>query len=483
MLVGVDIGTQSLKAVVTDEALRRYGEASRSYAPQFTGPDRVEQSPRLWEDAIGPVIAEALAQAGVQSRRVTGLGLCGQLDGCVPVDGNCEPLGNCMIWMDRRAHGELADLSADRIHARTGIVPDPSHLAAKIRWFKRHGDEAADHFHQPVSYMVERLTGARVIDHALASTSMVYALESRRYDPELLADFDIAERELPPVRESHDRAGPLNRRGAALTGLPEGISVAVGTGDDFANPLGAGIHDVDQLSVSIGTGEVVGSIFARPDIDAARLVETHAYPSGGYFIENPGWLSGGSVKWLMDVLGVPDFAAFDALAGAAPAGCDGLIFLPALTGAMAPEWNANARGCFYGLAPVHGRAHLARAVLEGCAFAMRDVIARLAALGARPSSISMMGGGSRSRLWAQIRADVTALPADLSASPHTSVLGAAMLGGVASGAFRDLAEAMDGLPPSSARLDPDASASSALEDAYGRYRTLFSALKPVFEKN
>ena len=483
MLVGVDIGTQSLKAIVTDETLRRCGEASRSYAPQFTGPDRAEQSPRLWEEALGPVIAEALADAGIESNRVTALGLCGQLDGCVPVDSNCEPLGNCLIWMDRRAHGELADLPCDRIHATTGIVPDPSHLAAKARWLKRHGSEAADHFHQPVSYMVERLTGARVIDHALASTSMVYALESRCYDPELLAGFGIAERELPAIREAHEEAGTLNRRGTELTGLPEGISVAVGTGDDFANPLGAGIHEVGALSVSIGTGEVVGSIFALPDIDSARLVETHAYPSGGYFIENPGWLSGGSVKWLMDLLGLHDFAAFDALAAAAPPGCEGLIFLPALTGAMAPEWNADARGCFYGLAPVHGQAHLARAVLEGCAFAMRDVIVRLMELGATPPAIGMMGGGSRSRLWAQIRADVAALPVNLTSSPHTSVMGGAMLAGVASGTFFDLREAMDGLPPASVCIDPQTKILSVMDDAYHRYRTLFAALKPVFEKN
>jgi xylulokinase len=482
MLIGVDIGTQSLKAAVTDDTLRRLGEASRPYAPDFVGPDRVEQSPRIWEAALGPAIADAMAYAGVDSRRITGIGFCGQLDGCVPVGSDGEPQGNCLIWMDRRAHDELSDIASDRIHEMTGIVPDPSHLAAKIRWLKRHSKDAIDHFHQPVSYIVERLTGARVIDHALASTSMVYALAERRYDSGLLAAFEIAEHELPAIREANELAGSLNERGAKLTGLPEGISVAVGTGDDFANPLGVGICNAGQLSVSIGTGEVVGSIFSKPSIDPARLVETHAYPSGGYFIENPGWLSGGAVKWLMDLLAIRDFAAFDALAASAPAGSDGLIFLPALTGAMAPEWNARARGCFYGLAPVHGQAHLARSVLEGCAFAMRDVIERLTELGANPSSISMMGGGSRSRLWAQLRSDIVSMPVECSDTPHTSVIGAAMLAGVASGAFTNLAEAMNGLPRTGIRIDPDSGTSAVLEQSYRRYRTLFSALKPVFEK-
>ena len=165
-------------------------------------------------------------------------------------------------------------------------------------------------------------------------------------------------------------------------------------------------REAGEVSVAIGTGEVVGGLFAEPVIDPHCLVETHAYPAGGYFIENPGWLAGGAVTWLKDLLGIADFESFDDLAARAPAGADGVTFLPALTGAMAPEWVAGARGCFYGLAPAHGAPHLARALLEGCGFAMRDVLMRLAELGARPTSIKLLAGGSRSSLAAQLRADI-----------------------------------------------------------------------------
>lgn len=483
MLVGVDIGSQSLKAIVTDSGLVPLGEASRGYRPSFPAPGHAEQDPRDWERALGPAIAEALAAAGVAPSAVTALGICGQLDGCVPVTASGAPAGNCLLWMDRRAHAVLADIPPEDVHERTGIVPDASHLAAKIGWLRRHRpDASAARFHQPVSYMVERLTGAAVTDHALASTSMVYALAARGYDEHLLGLFGVSRGELPAIAEAGDRAGVLNAQGSALSGLPQGRPVAVGTGDDFSAPLGAGLSRPDVLSVAVGTGEVVGSLFPRPLIDGERLVETHPYPAGGFFVENPGWLSGGAVVWLMDLLGIAECATFDTLAAKAPPGADGLLFLPALTGAMAPRWNAEARGCFYGLTPAHGASHMARALLEGTGFAMRDVIGRLRALGAAPASIAMMGGGSRSRLWAQIRADVAGLPVTLPRHAHASLLGAAMLAGVAGGSFSGIAQATALAPGLSARMEPDPDADRLLEQAYGRYRQLYESLTPMFGK-
>src|SRR5262249_43084873 len=245
-------------------------------------------------------------------------------------------------------------------------------------------------FHQPVSYMVERLTGMSVIDHALASMSMVYAIERRRYDPELLQRFGIEPDMLPPVAEAQAKAGPLSPAGAELTGLSAGIPVAVGTGDDFSTPLGAGLIAPGTLDVALGTGEVVGAIHRKPVIDPDALVETTAYPSGAYFLKNPGWLSGGAVVWLRGVLGFATFESFDAEAALVGPGSDRLTFLPALTGALAPEWHAGARGCFYGLTPSHGRGHLARALLEGCAFAMRDVADRLRELGVEVNALLLL---------------------------------------------------------------------------------------------
>ena len=484
MIVGIDIGTQSLKVAVVDRAMRVCGEAATSYRPSFPRPGWAEQDPALWEQALGPTIAAALRQAGAAPAQVEGLGICGQLDGCVAVDPDGRALTQCLIWMDRRAQAEIADVPAALVRRRGGLVADAGHMAAKIRWLKRHDAcaAAAARFHQPVSYLVERLTGSAVIDHALASTTMVYALERRAFDPALLDAFEIEADELPALAEATDRAGSLSRDGAVLTGLPAGIPVAVGTGDDFSTPLGAGVVRPGQLAVVLGTGEVIGAVHTSQVIDEGGLVETHAYPGGAYFLENPGWLSGGAVAWLCELLGIDGFGALDAEAAAAPIGADGITFIPALTGAMAPEWNAEARGCFYGLTPSHGRPHLARALLEGCAFAMRDIAERLEEMGAEFGALLLLGGGARSRLWAQMRSDILGLPALVPSRVDTSPVGAAMLAAVASGLAADLRTTAEMVQEAMAPILPIASNRGAYQEAYSRYRRLFDSLRPMFDQ-
>jgi len=481
MIVGVDVGTQSLKAVVVDSALKLRGRAAKAYKPSFPQPGWAEQHPGLWERALGPAIAAALAQAGIGPQQIDALGICGQLDGCVPVNDKGQATGNCLIWIDRRAEAQTASIPAETVRVTGGLVLDASHMAAKISWLKQQGDSSIRRFHQPVSYLVERLTGRAVMDHALASTSMVYSLKERRYDSTLLGLFGIEERELPPLADAAESAGTLTAQGAALTGLPAGIPVAVGTGDDFSTPLGAGVVDPGPVVVVLGTGEVVGAIHPMPTIDQESLVETHAYPGGAYLIENPGWLCGGALVWLKELLGIVDFAALDNLAAEAPAGADGLLFLPALMGAMAPEWVPGARGCFYGLTPSHGRAHWARALLEGCAFAMRDVTDRLAQIGLKTESLLLLGGGARSRIWGQIRADLTGLPVQLPQEIESSPIGAAMLAAVAAGRIADLRQAAALVRGTRQSLQPIPDHKVVYDGAYDRYRRLFAALKPLYE--
>jgi xylulokinase len=483
MIVGVDIGTQSLKAVVTDDELQLLGEAASAYRPSHPRPGWAEQHPRLWEEALAPTIARALATAGQTPRSVRALGLCGQLDGCLAVDREGRALGPCIIWMDRRATAEIADLPAERVQATTGTVMDATHMAAKARWLKRHAPErtAIRRFHQPVSYLVARLTGAHVLDHGLASTTMAYALKAGRFDPGLLELFDLDAAELPAIAGASERAGVLHRQGAALTGLPEGTPVAVGTGDDFSNPLGAGLVEPGTLACALGTAEVVGALHDLPAIDRRGLVETHGYPGGRFFIENPGWLAGGALAWFVETFRLGDVQEVDALAATARAGCEGVTFLPALSGAMAPEWIASARGCFYGLSAAHGSADLARAVLEGCAFAMRDVLERLQEMGVAAHSILLLGGGARSRLWGQIRADLTGLPVAVPAVVDTSPLGAAMLAAVAAGLQPDLRAAARRVATEATIVAPHAKRRGAYDDAYGAYRRLFDSLRPMFD--
>jgi len=356
-------------------------------------------------------------------------------------------------------------------------------MAAKIAWLKRHrmADRKAAMFHQPVSYMVARLTGEAVFDHALASTSMLYSLERKDWQPELLEAFGAEASELPRIAAASDKAGVLSTQGAALSGLPEGLPVAVGTGDDFATPLGAGLVAPGRLACVLGTAEVVGALDAQAKIDAGGLLETHGYAGGGYYIENPGWLSGGGLEWLRGLLKVPDFAEFDGLAAEVAPGAEGVLFFPALSGAMAPRWIASARGCFYGLTPAHGPGHLIRAMLEGCAFAMRDVVGRLTELEVPLNAILLLGGGARSRLWARIRADCTGLPVQVPKERDTSPLGAAICAAVAGGLQPDIATCAGLVEAIAETVEPDPATRAAYDDAYLAYHKLFESLCPLFE--
>jgi len=481
MIVGIDVGTQSLKVVITDSNLVVLGQATTAYQPSFPQPGWAEQDPSLWENALAPTINCALEAAKLNPSNIAAIGIGGQLDGCIRVDREGNPLHACLIWMDRRALDQIKNLPSEEVHARTGVILDPSHPAAKILWLKDNfGDDDGTLYHVPVSYLVHRLTGNAVMDHAHASTYMLYSLEDRNFDPVLLDFFNIREHELPGIADADDVAGVLTDQGAALTCLPKGIPVAVGTGDDFSTSLGAGVVSPGILTCVLGTAEVVGAVHPIKVIDNERMVETHAYVGDKFFIENPGWLSGGALEWFRETFRILDFREIDALSESAQPGSMGLTFLPALSGSMAPEWIPSARGCFYGLTPSHGNAHMARAVLEGTAFAMRDVIDRLNRMNVETRSIMLLGGGAKSRTWAKIRADLTGLPLDLPKITDTAPIGSAMLAAVATGIQPDLISAAKCVGDISERILPDRGLKSVFDEAYNKYRRLFKCLRPMF---
>jgi xylulokinase len=488
LVAGLDLGTQSVKAVICDESLAVRGAHAVSVATAFPRPGWAEQDPTAWETAAAGALAGALAAARATAADIAALAIAGQLDGCVAVDGDGDPLHAALIWQDRRATDHAAHADAARVFDLTGQIADPSHLAPKVSWLRAHGVHAA-RWHQPVSYLVERLTGAAVIDAPLASTTMLYELAAGAWSAELLAAFAIDPAELPAVHPSCAIAGALTPAGAARLGLSAGTPVAVGTGDDFATPLGAGLVAPGPLVCAIGTAEVVGALSAMAVFDrpAARgagdpwraladpMVETHAYPTGAYFVENPGWLSGGAVRWAARLLGLESDAELDAAAAAAPPGAGGVTFVPALAGAMTPTWQPHARGALYGLTAAHDRAHVARAVLEGLAFACRDVAERLSGLGLPTDDVLALGGGTRSALWMQLRADALGRTHRVASRTDTCAVGAAMIAAVAAGLAPDLAAAAARIPAPAARFAPG----QRLDDAYARYRELVATLDPL----
>jgi len=308
---------------------------------------------------------------------------------------------------------------------------------------------------------------------------LLYDVRTRDWSAKLLDAADLDPARLAPIVAAHSVVGPLTAAAADALGLSVECLVVAGTGDDHGAALGAGVVGPGVIADVTGTAEPVAAAATTAVFDSEHLVETHAHAVDGTFlIENPGFVSGGSTMWLAATLGVSqaDVLAWAALA---PPGSGGVTFLPALSGATAPRWNDRMRGAFHGLSMNHDSTHLSRAVIEGCVFALRDITDRLAAMGLAGTAgneMRVVGGGARSELWLQLKADVTGIPVRPVLDAEPTALGAAMLAAVAAGTFADLGAAATAMT----RLDDacyEPTSLEAYEDGYRTYRHVFDALE------
>jgi xylulokinase len=268
----------------------------------------------------------------------------------------------------------------------------------------------------------------------------------------------------------------------------------MGCGDEMAATLGAGVVEPGVVCDVLGTAEPVCAVVSSPVHDPTGCAELHPHADPDtWLLENPGWLSGGAYRWFRDELGSPETARADttgddvyellnALAEQAPPGADGVVWVPALAGAMAPEWNPHARAAWFGLTAAHGRAHLTRAVIEGNALALRDVIEAIAAAGSdRPREIVCVGGGARGRLLLQVRANVTGLPVSRPEDVETTARGAAMLAAVGAGLHPSVSAAVQAMAgPRGLTVEPEPHRRAVYDDLHGRYRRVYAALRPLF---
>jgi xylulokinase len=443
-----------------------------------------EQNPAQWRAGLAAAVHDVVTTAGIRPTEVTHLGLASQVDGVVPTDAGLEPLAPAIIWLDRRATAEAdamaAKLGSDYIFACTGLNADASHIAPKLMWLRMHEPEifrAAACFPPVGGYLLGWLTGVLAQDHANASSTLLYDVQARTWDPAMLAAADIDPALLAEIRPAADVAGTLTPAAAGELGLTAGCAVVIGTGDEHGACIGAGAIEPGLVADVTGTAEPVATTAAAAVFDPERVVETHAHAiTGLLLVENPGFVSGGCTLWCAEsVLGVSQAELFVA-AAQAPAGADGVIFVPALSGATAPRWNDRMRGVFAGLAMNHNGRHIARAVVEGCTFALRDVLGRLDALGLAGREIRVVGGGARSELWLQIKADVTGRPVRPVLTAEPTATGAAVLAGLAAGTFTDAADAVARtVTPAARSYEPDQRTAAVYAERYAQYLALFDS--------
>ena len=485
-LIGADIGSQSVKAVLLDPDGRTIGSAGHDCAMSHPASGWAEQDPAGWTRALTLAVRQLMASHGIRPAQVSHLGLAAQVDGVVAVDSKLRPLRPAIIWLDRRATGQAAALAgrvgADRTFATTGLNADASHVAPKLMWLRDNEPATfarASSFPPVGGYLLGWLTGVLAQDHANASSTLLYDVRAGGWDEGMLAAAGLDPAVLAEIRPSAQVAGTLTAAAAAELGLTTNCAVVTGTGDEHAACVGAGAITPGLVADVTGTAEPVAVTAPSAVFDTERVVETHAHAiTGLLLVENPGFVSGGCTLWCARaILGI-DQARLFVQAAQAPAGADGVLFLPTMSGATVPRWNDRMRGVFAGLGMNHERRHLARAVLEGCAFALNDVLGRLDALGLAGQEIRVVGGGARSGLWLQIKADVTGRTIQPVLAEEPTALGAAVLAGLAAGTFAGAADAVTRTVQVAPRAyHPDDQARAVYAERYAQYRALYDGVE------
>ncbi len=490
-LLGLDISTTGAKALIIDAA--GCVVASHTVAQTLNTPQPLwsEQNPADWWAGIVESIRQALATANLTGADIAAIGLTGQMHGLVLLDATGQVLRPAILWNDQRTQAQC-DLMTEKIGFQrlielTGNQALTGFTAPKILWVRDHEPEIyaqVAHILLPKDYIRLQLTGDYATDLAGASGTSLLNVADRSWSQEVIDALEIPGDWLPTTHEGPEITGAVSQEAAAATGLKAGTPVVGGGGDQAAGAVGVGAVKPGVISLVVGTSGVVFAPLAQYayEPDGRLHAFCHAVPGMWHFM-GVMLSAAGSLQWFHDTLGAGE--SFDALlapaAQIAP-GSDGLLFLPYLTGERTPHPDPLARGAFIGLTVRHTRAHMARAVLEGVAFGLKDGFNLMANAGLPAQlEIRVSGGGARSLLWKQILADILGATLVSTNSTEGAAYGAALLAAVGAGVYPDVIAACDATIQTSDAVQPGPD-QSAYDHTYSLYTGLYPALKETFAR-
>ena len=490
-VLGVDASTTAVKAILLDGSGAVRGIGSSAYELSVPRPLWSEQDPQLWWDGTIAAIRAVLASSGVPGDDVVAIGLTGQMHGAVLLDAGDAVLRPAILWNDQRTGAEC-DLirevvGPERLVAITGNDALTGFTAPKLVWVRDHEPDVwqrVAHVLLPKDFVRLRLTGEHAMDKADGSGTMLFDLAARDWSAEVLAALEIDPAWMPPTFEGPEVTGTLTAEAAAATGLRAGTPVVAGGGDQAANAVGVGAVEPGVVALSLGTSGVVFATTARPLFEAQGRVHAfcHAVP-GRWHMMSVMLSAAGSLRWFRDAV-APGIEYDDlvTLAAEVPAGSEGLLFLPYLTGERSPHPDPLARGAFVGLTLAHDRRHLTRAVLEGVAYGLRDGLDLMIAAGMpAPGVIRASGGGTSSPLWRQILADVLQAEIATVDTAEGAAYGAGLLAAVGAGWFPTVEVAAARLVTATPVAAPGPDVPRHAE-AHALYRALYPALAPTFHR-
>jgi xylulokinase len=496
-LVGIDVSTTATKALVIDERGAVIATASDEYEFVTPRPLWAEQAPADWWRACVYSLRAVLEK--VDAREIVGIGLTGQMHGLVLLDAQGAVLRPCIMWNDQRTAAQCAAITArvggaKQLLQLIGNPVLPGFTAPKIAWVRENEPEVyarVAHILLPKDYVRFKLTGAFATEVSDASGMALLDVSRREWSRTMLEALAIPRSWLPDVFESPVVSARISAEAARTTGLLEGTPVVGGGGDQAAQAVGTGIVREGLVSATLGTSGVVfaSSDTYRLEPDGLLHAFCHAVP-GKWHLMGVMLSAAGSFRWFRDALGQAEAETarregkdvYDVLtqeAARAPAGCEGLIFMPYLTGERTPHPDPHARGVFFGLTLRHAKPHLVRSVLEGVAYGLRDSLELMRALDLNIRQVRASGGGARSELWRQILADVFDAEIALVNITEGAAYGAALLAGVGAGVYPSVEAACERTIQITDAVAPGEQA-SVYDDYYRVYRDLYPALKENF---
>ena len=484
LLLGIDIGTTNVKAVIATPAGEVVAQAQQSYPVNYVKPGWVEQNPADWWNATVQVVRDACAT--ITPERIAGIGVSGQGCAVTLIDEAGEVIRPAIIWMDARSEPQserLRQCCADDILRLNGKQPAPYNADPALMWVQEHEPENFARAHKSLTatgYITFRLSGKPIMNVSDASILFAFDLTQDDFSPDLIKAFGLPVSLYPRVVACADVISTLSAEAAQLLGLSPDVPVIAGGEDTSSAGLALGAVEPGQAFLSLGTAGTVYAAQEKPVMDARLLTFAHVLPGqsllGGSMIA-----AGAALQWCRDSFGAPlSYDELTDLAATTEPGADNLIFLPYLNGELQPINDGYARGAFVGLSLKTTKAHMVRAVLEGTAYAIAHNLHLSAELGTPIHEVRAVGAPTQSAVWCQIIADVMGYPLTVVPENAGAPLGNALLAAQGVGLIADAGEVARNLPGERTTYEPRDAYRARYDALLALYRDLYPALKPHY---
>ena len=486
LYIGVDLGTSAVKLLLMDEKGNIHKIVSKEYPLFFPHPGWSEQNPEDWFEKSMEGLKELVD--GEDRASIAGISFGGQMHGLVILDENDRVIRPAILWNDGRTVKETEWLNnvigREKLSEYTANIAFAGFTAPKILWVKANEPENFARIRKimlPKDYLCYRLSGAFSTDLSDASGMLLLDVKNRRWSREMLDICGVREEQLPKLYESYEKVGTLKHEIAASLGLSDHVTVAAGAGDNAAAAVGTGTVGDNMCNISLGTS---GTIFISSNhfsVDSHNALHSFDHADGHYHLMGCMLSAASCNKWWMDeIIGTEDYAAEQR--AITKLGENHIFYLPYLMGERSPWNDPDARATFTGMTMDTTRTDMTQAVLEGVTYATRDMYEVAKSLGIRLERTKICGGGAKSPLWRKMVANILNIKVDVPANEQGPGMGGAMLAMVANGEYASVEEAAKAIVRIEKTEEPDPELVARYEAGYQKFRLLYPALKPVFEK-